>query len=43
MDATITPMLHDVDGRRRREAGHPYGETDEFCYNVARDPVQCMT
>ena len=26
-------------GRRRREARAAYGETDDFSYNVVRDPV----
>ena len=34
-------MLYDVDGRRRRESNPEivYGETDDFSYNVIKDPV----
>ncbi len=33
-------LLHDVDGRRRhRSAGTIYGETDDFSYNIVKDPV----
>ena len=32
-------LLHDVDGRRRLEAGRIYGETDDFSYNIVKDPV----
>ena len=32
-------LLHRVDGGRRREDRNCYGETDDFCYNIVRDPV----
>ena len=33
-------LLHHVDGRRRRRRpGTIYGETDDFCYNIVKDPV----
>ena len=33
-------LLHRLDGRRRRSRrGIAYGETDDFGYNVAKDPV----
>ena len=28
-------LLHDLAGRRRHQAGFTYGETDDFCYNIA--------
>ena len=32
--------LHDLDGRRRRQAGrHASAQTDELGYNVVEDPV----
>ena len=34
------PLLHDVAGRRRRSSpASTYGETDDFGYNVAENPV----
>ena len=33
-------LLHHVDGRRRHQAaGTIYGETDDFSYNIVKDPV----
>ena len=33
-------LLHDVDGRRRRRSqASLYGETDDFSYNIVKDPV----
>ena len=32
-------LLHHVDGRRRHQARHHYGETDDFGYNIVSDPV----
>ena len=34
-----SPLLHHVDGRRRIAGGAVHGETDDFCYNVVKDPV----
>ena len=28
-----------MDGRRRRQGGVIHGETDEFSYNIVKDPV----
>ena len=32
-------LLHDLDGRRRRQAGFSYGETDDSATTSSRDPV----
>ena len=33
------PLLHHVDGRRRLQARGGHGETDDFSYNIVKDPV----
>ncbi len=38
MDATITPLLYDVDGCGGIKGGTIYGETDEFSYHIVKDP-----
>ena len=39
MAAIITPAVSLFTGWRRREGGHPR-ETDDFSYNIVRDPVE---
>ena len=33
-------LLHRLAGRRRHQAGHVHGETDDFSYNIVKDPVE---
>src|SRR5438552_1994483 len=33
-------LLHGVIGRRRHPTGIAMGETDDYCYNVTKDPVR---
>jgi len=35
----VLKMLYHVDGRRRREGRLSYGKTDDFGYNIVKDPV----
>ena len=33
------PLLHHLDGRRRRQRRHQLRATDDFCYNIVENPV----
>ena len=39
MAATTTRAASPCGWRRRHQGGQIYGETDEFSYNIVRDPV----